>query len=500
MMNKWGSWIFLIILIAAIGLQLTGAWQKSFWVDEAYTADVVQRNMADIGKEAAEDVHPPLFIFVLALWGRIFGYTELGLRSLSIIFVALSIILTYVLTRDILGQEVGLIATGLLAFSPLFLLFGNNARYYAMATVFGLLVTWSMVRYLQSKRLVFLLLYILACTSFLYLLFAAVIFIAGCNVWWLIQWIREKRPITTHHLYWLLSQFIILGLYIPGFKMAISVAGRFAEVVSLPNIVVELVKRTVYFSFVFSLGETLSPVNPLALLGIIAVAIAAGAALILNRRKKNFWLPVIIVLLVGFSNILLTVFTAVSQNWQNLPYRALYLLPFLMMWFGAGLAALKRKFALVLSVLIALAYCAGLMNYFSGEQFLRPIFTVPWRTIFSQIQSKIQPGGLVICDGNDWACGYYAARYGFDRKMPSSWSTTSQPQILDVWWIKTNLSVEISDNKGKVEILGQIRQSYPESDTYNYAPLDPSIRWLKGKLFHQQDFEYRVNVFRFYNP
>jgi len=41
---------------------------------------------------------------------------------------------------------------------------------------------------------------------------------------------------------------------------------------------------------------------------------------------------------------------------------------------------------------------------------------------------------------------------------------------------------------------------YPLDATYNYAAQDASIRWLKAKFLNQDDFEYRVNLYRFFGP
>jgi hypothetical protein len=57
----------------------------------------------------------------------------------------------------------------------------------------------------------------------------------------------------------------------------------------------------------------------------------------------------------------------------------------------------------------------------------------------------------------------------------------------------------VSEEPG-VEALEELRRLYEETRVYNYAPQDPSIRWLKTNFLRQDDYEYRVNVFQFSNP
>jgi hypothetical protein len=194
---------------------------------------------------------------------------------------------------------------------------------------------------------------------------------------------------------------------------------------------------------------------------------------------------------------------AVSATWQNLTYRALYAYPFLMIWLGAGFASMKRRWAVVSGAAVALVFVVGIFNYFTNRQFIRPVFTVPWSAIFERIQGEAKPGALVLCGFGDSSCYYYADRYGLGQDSLNNWADLANKQYSEVWYIQTNLSREdlYGDQPAQqAAFFDEMARRFPLDSTYNYAAQDPSIRWLKAKFLNQDDFEYRVNLRRFFGP
>jgi 4-amino-4-deoxy-L-arabinose transferase-like glycosyltransferase len=499
-MKRLSSLLLILVVVISIGLQLWAASRQSYWEDEAFTAQVASRGPAEVAKVVDWDVHPPLYLYLAAYWGLIYGYQELGLRFLSILCSEFALFLTYLLATDLLGKKTGLCAVILLAFSPLFLMFGHNARYYALSAVFALLQVYSMWLYLKSRRIRYLLLYVASSILFLYLLFAALVVLAACNLWYLWGWRRKENRFGWSLLFWGLAQVLVLAAYYPGFQSLLTVAQRTAEVASVSNWLVEAIKRFIYTGYVFGLGETLSPLNPLAWVGAI-ILIGIGLIAIKSRRREHdFWLPVFLVFIVVLSGLLVSVNASVSLTWQNLPVRAFYVLPFLAIWLGAGLAALQPRWMAIAGALLAVVYGAGIYNYFSGTQYLRPIFSVPWRTVFQDIQAQAQPGALVVCGPGDSACGYYSDLFGYGNPSVSPLTDGSGNKAPEVWWIEIYLS-RISEGKEHEQaILDQLGKDYGAVSTHGYGKQDPSIRQLKSRFLGQDNYEYRVLVYRFYNP
>lgn len=65
------------------------------------------------------DHHPPLYIFFLNIFSKIFGYNEVALRFSMVFFSMVSIILVYLLGKNLFGEEYGLLSSFILAISRL---------------------------------------------------------------------------------------------------------------------------------------------------------------------------------------------------------------------------------------------------------------------------------------------------------------------------------------------------------------------------------------------
>jgi hypothetical protein len=142
----------------------------------------------------------------------------------------------------------------------------------------------------------------------------------------------------------------------------------------------------------------------------------------------------------------------------------------------------------------------GIYNFFTGAQYLRPIFTVPWRTVFQEIRDHAQPGAFVVCGEGDEACGYYSNRYGFGNLSLSDWQVSTNGKAQEIWWIDINLGRTDPSKEREKATLDQLAREYAAVSKTGYGKQDPSIRQLRSKFMGQDNYEYRVVVYRFYYP
>jgi uncharacterized membrane protein len=487
-----------IIILVSSGLLLLAARQKSFWYDEAYSAAAAGRGLSALPQVVAEDIHPPLLVYLLSAWGRLAGYDELGLRSLSILFAALALLTTFWLARDLLDERAALAGTAVLGLSPLFIMFAHNARYYALSASLTLIVVRAMFHHQAGGKLSQLWWYGLAAVALLYLLYPAAVVLLLCNLWWLGLWSRQRSPQRLKG--WLVAQGLVIFAYLPGLFLLHQTIGRFSDSTLVPAWAFELASRLGYSAYVFAVGETLSPLNPLAWLGLALVAGLFLWAAFANRRRAGFWLAASFFAGIVLFNGVLSLNSAVSLTWQSLPLRAFYALPFLAICLGAGLAALRPRLALTAGVLLLLVFAVASWNYLVGRQHLRPMIAVPWTEIFTHIQSTAQPGSQVICGRGDYACAYYAGRYGFAPHSASEFSALSRAGLVEIWWIQTNLGSETAGDREEQDFLQAAMAGRLQVRVSNYAPQDATIRWLKSRFLGQEDYAYRVQVYRFSPP
>ena len=94
-----------------------------------------QQSVADsaesVIRSTVGDAHPPLFYLGEHFWMRLFGSSEIALRSLVMLVSLITLLLAYGLGRRVLGRQGGLLFTALLALNPFFFTHSLNLRMYA---------------------------------------------------------------------------------------------------------------------------------------------------------------------------------------------------------------------------------------------------------------------------------------------------------------------------------------------------------------------------------
>ncbi len=145
---RWRVWDAAgLLLIAALAgvLRFWGIGAESLWLDEATSLVVADNPPAAVVALTAEDIHPPLYYLLLHLW-LVFGRSEAALRSLSAVVGVLTVAALYGLGRELLGERPAVLGALLLATAPLHIWYSQEARMYALVTLWAVLASWLMVR------------------------------------------------------------------------------------------------------------------------------------------------------------------------------------------------------------------------------------------------------------------------------------------------------------------------------------------------------------------
>lgn len=191
--------VITISLIAALATLYLGL-KQSVWFDEAYSIDLAEGSWLGIVHLTAEDVHPPLYYWVLKSWTMVFGQGELALRSISALFFGLSLIMAGMLLRRLFGGKTALLALPFVACAPFLLRYGFEIRMYSLASLIGISATYLLVLITetraQRKRRLLVIAYALLVVIGVYTLyFMALIWIAHAA--WLLAraWHKEQRGV-----------------------------------------------------------------------------------------------------------------------------------------------------------------------------------------------------------------------------------------------------------------------------------------------------------------
>lgn len=486
--------LVLLLMMAALVLQFAGAAQKSYWEDEAWTATHAVKSPAEIALATARDRHPPLYFVTAGAWSRVFGVGEVGLRSLSIAFTLASLGLVYWLAQRISGQNAALMALALLAFSPLLLTYGHTARYYSMAMLLSLGLVSATLKYLDTRNLAYLGVYVLLGAALLYTSYPSLGVLLACNLWWLLTLRKNKATF----LPWLAAQMLVAASFIPWLPVLTAQVGK--DLVLEPQTInwgVEILKRAGYLGYAFGLGEMFSPLNPAAWLG--ALILVAMVILALRSARGEAWFMVLVLLCLMAVNITISLVVVYPiSGWQGLPNRMLYGLPFLIIWLTLWIPPVRKIYLALPALLLGVYLLAG-FNYFTGREYIKPFLNVPWREIMQLVEERSDGEAVVVCapGSGDYACWYYALINGNKLFPPNAWEQIEQAGYPDVWWMRTNLGEPERASGGEVESIVLASGAYQLTYTENYARQSDSLRWLKTRFLGQNDYEYRLNLFHF---
>lgn len=240
----------LLLLVLALLLRCLFLGRESLWLDEAaswwFSSDSARA-------WHAEPTNPPLYYVLLHFWTRLFGASETGLRSLSIVPSLLSVWLVFRLARALLSPAIAWGASFYQAISTFQIYYAQEARCYSLLTFVILLSTlllWkAMENQPQAGRLRYYFAYGVCVALALYVHFIAVFFFVahGCFVLF-----RRRRELFAY----IASTLCGVLLFAPWLLVLLKAAGGGGQagrrylLLKLPQ---------AYFSFMF--GDTLIPLN-----------------------------------------------------------------------------------------------------------------------------------------------------------------------------------------------------------------------------------------------
>ena len=107
----------LVLLIIAIVLRFWYMGKTDLGGDESFSLFISLQSLPDIVTLLCKGDNPPLWEILLHFWIRIFGVSEIAIRSLSLVFSALTIIPIYLLGERYLHRLAGIAAVFSIVFT-----------------------------------------------------------------------------------------------------------------------------------------------------------------------------------------------------------------------------------------------------------------------------------------------------------------------------------------------------------------------------------------------
>ncbi|MDO4271781.1 MAG: glycosyltransferase family 39 protein [Candidatus Saccharibacteria bacterium] len=145
--NKWGVIVSLVVSIGSfLALAIPRLSTVAFWFDESFSSFITRFNWADLTHYTAVDVHPPLYYYLLKIWTSLFGSSVAAMRSMSVFFGVIALVLIFVLIKKLFGRKTAGLATFLIAISPVMVHYGIEARMYTVLLCITIGATIMMIR------------------------------------------------------------------------------------------------------------------------------------------------------------------------------------------------------------------------------------------------------------------------------------------------------------------------------------------------------------------
>jgi uncharacterized membrane protein len=194
-------YLTLILLILGLFFRLAYLGEKIFWVDEvstvlrvsgytkgevtakllekqSFTINTLQQYqqvtddrplLATIAALKTSPEHTPLYFVITRFWLDLWGSSVVKIRNLSVIFSLLSILALYYLCRELFpSPQVGNIAISLMAISPFYVAYAQEARPYSLWILLIIISSVAFLRVFKYDRPIDWFLYLISSISILY--------------------------------------------------------------------------------------------------------------------------------------------------------------------------------------------------------------------------------------------------------------------------------------------------------------------------------------------
>ncbi|MGD1997214.1 MAG: glycosyltransferase family 39 protein, partial [Anaerolineae bacterium] len=383
---------------------------QSIWWDEAISIHLATSSARELLANRAAHVHPPLYFLILKGWVELAGVSAFSVRFLSVWFNTVLVPVIYALGRRWLGRRTGLLASILMALSPLYIIYSQEARVYAMLPLVYLALLALGERLARGRSpapWTYWLLLAAVETVGLYLHYVFLFAVGYVNLL-LILGLRRRRH---EWLRWLASQAVVVLLCLPWVVAAalrwdailadIGVGDPFVEPVPLGYF------SRLLWSFQWS-GLSAAPgYVPLYATALVLAVLLPGALVRLTvapptraatlRLLAHWFVPLIPALLM----------------WQAKPlshprYVSVFVVALLLLvgyvldhlargrWAEKGLAAL-------LGLAILAATVISLRAYYFDPRFAKD----DTRGVAAAIAAQSSASDLVVVPPEDWSVPYY---------------------------------------------------------------------------------------------
>ncbi len=211
-----GTWRILavagVVVVVAAGIVLRFWTRSALWLDEALTVDIAKRPLSQLHQLLRQDGAPPLYYVLLHFWMKVFGTSNLGVRSLSGVISVITLPVAWLAGRTYGRQSAWCVAL-LVASAPFAIYYGTEVRMYSLVMLLTALGFLALVRAMRKPRPGNLIAVAVVAAALLYSQYWALYLLASVGLWLLWQ-VRPGQPDTARrtNARWTFGALVVAGL------------------------------------------------------------------------------------------------------------------------------------------------------------------------------------------------------------------------------------------------------------------------------------------------
>lgn len=390
--------LFISVLVRVLVLN------QSLWLDEAISALAAKNNSFTglVTQFIKADNHPPFYYLILKAWADVFGYSEVSVRLLSVIFGVATVFVVYKIAQLLVKQALPstvhhslftkyfpYLSAFLMAILPLHVYYSQEVRMYVPAGFFASTLIYFFLKTFEKK--VKPISWVMFSLSLVFLIFTDYmpVFLLPILPVYAVLRKTDKKWRSSFLLSW--APMLVVGLvWLPTFIIQIKGGGNLLT--NLPNWKLvaggATIKQVALVWIKFILGRISLSNKAIYYSLILAVSIPFAVSLIKSFLKKGFliiklWL--IVPLVLGFiASFLFPAF---------IYFRYIFVLPAFVLLLSYGILSLGDR--LVRNVLFALIVLFSLLNlsiyYLDSNQHRED-----WRKAVSFVEARVKPDEKVV--------------------------------------------------------------------------------------------------------
>jgi mannosyltransferase len=413
--------LLLVTLLLAAALRFYRLDAQSLWNDEGTSVALAQRDLRTIAHDAALDIHPPLYYWLLSGWVRLAGTGESAVRALSALLGVVLVALTYGLGRRLAGPWTGLAAAFLAAVQPFQVYYSQEARMYMLLAVLAagsiLALSWLVERPSWPAFVALVVMEVAGLYTHYSYVFVVLVLNLAYALWLVLTWRRQS--VTWRALNWVLSQVAVLLLYVPWLPTAIQRVAAWpspAQMAAAPaGLRVMLVETWRWLVF----GPTIETVQVTLLLlvaGLLAIFGALSLGLAWMRRPARLpaiWSAGLLVMWLGVPVFMMFALGLYREGYLKF---LLVTAPAVSVLLACGLTSspplasgpthrLLRALQIVAGLCIVLSSALVLRNYYTEPAYARD----DYRGIVAYVDAMGRPNDAILLNapGQKEVFSYY---------------------------------------------------------------------------------------------